>query len=1321
MIYREFYRRLLLPALFIGLWLSASIVQAQICDIPEVGSLPTYQSGTAVTVQMIPAENADLTEVCYFDQADGIIRGCYNPDKLLSQAVDTTAVVFENLLDGHTYGFFAKAYCPDLADTSFSDTVFTTLDNSPPDSVKFDSTGAGPVRARASYGGVVSVDWLGAVDAISGVVEYELQRKIGSNDWSVIDTVSDTSPDNTYLYQETLAGDVGLIEGVTTFYEMIAIDAVGNRRGGRATAGVMPDSSAPPTPTLTVGYDYDNGSTRFIKGLNIEMTGASNAVAPAEKADSIRFEIARDSLKYFTTGDSAWSFFTTGWITYTPSSISRTLSMLPPDHDSAYVNGHTYYVRCKAKDKLGHESDWSDALSVVMDPFPPGDISNLAVTPNPYIEGVDSAAMLVTWDAAFEAVSGLDWYYVYRSTTAGNWGAPVDSVPGDQVVYRDYYWDVDGLVRTRYYYRILSKDKAGNYRTTTSWTGDDFPHLPPELISLSCDTIVDGRCYRGQSTFWAYWNVLNDTTNAARYNLQWNGNDVAIDDLTTDDIEIDTEEDSSRVRVRIQTVFNDSTRSRWSADQMVTIWAVDPPQLADLTVTNQHATESYLGNIYVNWEKPDRPDIYAYHIFRRNTPDVWLSVTTQSAVPFDSSDYTDHYDAGPLTTYEWYVYCVVPVNWVGREAPLKLPIDSAFCNRAPVIDSTITGADSIKIFWTRPTPNLAESWGNRIEITYLREDADPEVWLDSNYMRSFYTLPNLSAVNDTGRYVFRVQEYEREADLIENATDSIMETAWSQPCTVPYMTLPASPQALTTVPQPLDPDLIGTSAASIYVSWDFVRPSLIDSFRVSRTGLDTTITADDLQTSYGFMDSGLNEGVDYRYTVRAIDKFSQPGNAVETTARVQPIWAYTPQVVPISPRYFNASSLTFRWYWLDENYAPAQNFTYGADSVVIQVSLWPGFDALPMLETRAAALDTPLTVNLGPTGVNNDNNMLYFRIRGIDRFGHQSASLWSTDYFTDTVSAFLDARPPEAVTNLSLDSSRAVITPDEDSIAVYLTWPQVADRGGSGLQHYNIYRTDPDRSEFHLYAITEDTVFIDGVRVGNASNCDYNYRIQAVDSVGNEQTVDNNEVCLEVLTCPSVLSDSLSVSSRKLTVFWHHNDALPADSFRLEAASHPNHFSLGIPEEAGNFGVVPGTDTSFTFPNAWDPSITTVYYRIKAIRGINESGWTDSAWTIATDVTENENTPIPTTWTLDQNYPNPFNPVTDIPFGLPSRCHVNLTVYNILGMTVTCLVDEELPAGNYIATWDGTNTEGCQVASGIYFYRLEYGLGAINKKMVLIR
>ena len=83
---------------------------------------------------------------------------------------------------------------------------------------------------------------------------------------------------------------------------------------------------------------------------------------------------------------------------------------------------------------------------------------------------------------------------------------------------------------------------------------------------------------------------------------------------------------------------------------------------------------------------------------------------------------------------------------------------------------------------------------------------------------------------------------------------------------------------------------------------------------------------------------------------------------------------------------------------------------------------------------------------------------------------------------------------------------------------------------------------------------------------------------------------------------------------------------------------------------------------------------------------------------------------------LSQNYPNPFNPSTTIKFELPKSSQVVLTVFDILGRQVSVLVDDRRGAGVHVVKFDGSN-----LASGVYFYRIQAGDYVASKKMLILK
>jgi hypothetical protein len=93
----------------------------------------------------------------------------------------------------------------------------------------------------------------------------------------------------------------------------------------------------------------------------------------------------------------------------------------------------------------------------------------------------------------------------------------------------------------------------------------------------------------------------------------------------------------------------------------------------------------------------------------------------------------------------------------------------------------------------------------------------------------------------------------------------------------------------------------------------------------------------------------------------------------------------------------------------------------------------------------------------------------------------------------------------------------------------------------------------------------------------------------------------------------------------------------------------------------------------------------------------------------------------PVNFALSQNYPNPFNPSTTIEYSLERAAVVSISVFDLTGRKVQTLESRVRPAGAHRVTWDGTNTSGAEVGSGLYFYALDVDGVTTTKKMVLIR
>jgi|GEM_PF-5505110 len=96
---------------------------------------------------------------------------------------------------------------------------------------------------------------------------------------------------------------------------------------------------------------------------------------------------------------------------------------------------------------------------------------------------------------------------------------------------------------------------------------------------------------------------------------------------------------------------------------------------------------------------------------------------------------------------------------------------------------------------------------------------------------------------------------------------------------------------------------------------------------------------------------------------------------------------------------------------------------------------------------------------------------------------------------------------------------------------------------------------------------------------------------------------------------------------------------------------------------------------------------------------------------------------IPTQMTLLGNYPNPFNPSTTIRYELSTPQKVSIKIFDALGRIVRVLNDSPTGGGGiYSIEWDGRDSVGNSVGSGIYYYRLTSESGqSASRKMILLK
>ena len=355
--------------------------------------------------------------------------------------------------------------------------------------------------------------------------------------------------------------------------------------------------------------------------------------------------------------------------------------------------------------------------------------------------------------------------------------------------------------------------------------------------------------------------------------------------------------------------------------------------------------------------------------------------------------------------------------------------------------------------------------------------------------------------------------------------------------------------------------------------------------------------------------------------------------------------------------------------------------------------------------------------------------------------------------------------------NFSISSPTATLPPaafdlylpfDGDTVSTgtpVLDWYDSYDLNPGDSVHYSVwYGTDPT---FNINTTFVDTIWdseylVPGSQLGiilrnyleeivngkgggqNATmelpdNVEIFWRVRATDTTGLEAMATQIDWSFYVMIPDAPLPfalisppDGVTVPTRNPTLVWHQAiDPDPdAESITYEVwydrapdFAHPTVIG-GLP------------DTSFTLPTLLN--FETYYWKVIAededeLRTESITFFSFVVDTTFLGVEDNEpSSPIlPKMFAMGQNYPNPFNPRTQISYNVPESVSgevlVMLDVFNVRGVKVRSLVNENKAAGQYAVSWDGTDNKNRKVSSGIYFYRMNAGDFTSTKKMVILK
>ena len=139
-----------------------------------------------------------------------------------------------------------------------------------------------------------------------------------------------------------------------------------------------------------------------------------------------------------------------------------------------------------------------------------------------------------------------------------------------------------------------------------------------------------------------------------------------------------------------------------------------------------------------------------------------------------------------------------------------------------------------------------------------------------------------------------------------------------------------------------------------------------------------------------------------------------------------------------------------------------------------------------------------------------------------------------------------------------------------------------------------------------------------------------------------------------------------------------------------------------------------------TANSAWtDPTVDPWGYHYKITTLDHAGNESEAAETQSVSGVAGDAVPLRTT--LLAAYPNPFNPTTKLSFELAAPAHARLKIFDAAGRLVTTLVDEQRASGRHEIVWNGRNSAGLSVASGVYLYRFEAGEVVQTKRMMLVK
>ncbi len=546
---------------------------------------------------------------------------------------DVTSWVVGGLTNGVSYYFVVAAEDSSGAIGPFSaEAGATPFDDQPPSEPDNLVGIVGDQSASLSWDPVTDPD----------VLEYNVYRSLTTTPpFTLVDTIED--PD--YL-------DSGLTNGVQYYYQVTALDFVGNESDFSSGVFVTPSANPPPpAPTgltatpgeFQVSLDWNDSTDPDVIGYLVYRATASGG--PYDEVDDVQ-------------GVSAFV-------------------------DTTVSNGTLYYYVVTAYDNLSQESQYSSEVQVrPEDMTPPAAPTGLEAT------ALDSSVYL-TWDANTEP--DFNSYFIY---VAESQGGPYGEVDSDDVTE----WLVGGLTNgVTYYFVIRAEDNATNlseYSAEVSATPTISPEpLPPTnlYVTFEGDEYVFLDWNDSTQPSVESYNVYRSTSSGGPY--AYLGGDVL------SEYEDDTGVNGVRYYYVVTAVDNLARESGYSNETTGKPFQPMPQPQGVFAIGGQN-------QITLNWNAVSHPELIGYGVYR----------ATSSGGPYTGivQVYDPPYIDTNVVLGTVYYYVIVSINGSSQEESVYSSEVSAVATDsiAPAAPSNLVGTATnggANLQWEANTePDLSE-------------------------------------------------------------------------------------------------------------------------------------------------------------------------------------------------------------------------------------------------------------------------------------------------------------------------------------------------------------------------------------------------------------------------------------------------------------------------------------------------------------------------------------------------------------------------------------------------------------------------------------